>query len=551
MRELLDRCDSMGGLVPPYFDWRSLWLVCVDPEVMKLACAMLVSEAGVELLLNSFAEDVVVEDGHVRGVVVANKSGRTLVAADVFIDCSGDGDVAARAGAEWEKGGEGGVFQPVTMMFRMQGVETRPLLDFVVAHPDYAGLGESPATAHLSKAECAACLREQNVPSVFFDGQKPFIADAIARGELSPCGILAICPVSTARKEVSLNTTRIADLDATDPDALSRALPKLVDQVWTCVRFLQNRVPGFEAAVFSGLAPRIGIRETRRIMGVEVLTGEDVLAGRKRADGIAKGAHELDVHGAGSAHRREMIKDGGSYDIPFGCLVPRGLRNMLVAGRCLSATREAHGSARVMGTCMSMGQAAGTAAALCATSGTPIGQLSVQALRDRLREQGAVLETDHEGGSEETTMNDRCKRLVLALPLLAALTSGAAAQTKVTMWTFLDPNKTSPREVALKQMIADFEAKNPSIKIKVEPQDFAQMPPKFFWATAPAAIPTSSGSTPRTSAASKVGRGRGSRRGCRQRMAGGGEGRLLRKAGWNAGVVDGKRVALPIFHGGA
>jgi len=395
VRELLDRCDAMGGLVPPYFDWRSLWLVCVDPEIMKIACATMAAEAGVHLLLNTFAEDVAVEDGRIIGLVLANKSGRTLVSADVFIDCSGDGDIAARAGAPWEKGGEGGLFQPVTMMFRMQGVETGPLLDFVVDAPDNVGLGESPAIAHLSKAECARRLREQNVPSVFFDGQKPFIAEAIARGDLHPCGILAVCPVSTARKEVSLNTTRIANLDATDPDALSRALPLLIEQVWTCVRFLQRHVPGFENAAFSGLAPRIGIRETRRIMGQEVLTGEDVLSGRKRSDGIGKGAHELDVHGAGQVHRREMIKDGGSYDIPFGCLVPRGLHNVLVAGRCLSATREAHGSARVMGTCMSMGQAAGTAAALCVQSGDPIGQLSVQALRDRLREQGAVLDTDH------------------------------------------------------------------------------------------------------------------------------------------------------------
>jgi hypothetical protein len=393
VRELLDRCDEMGGLVPPYFDWRSLWLVCVDPEIMKLACTMMVQEAGVELLLNTFAEDVLVEDGRVTGLVVANKMGRTVVSAPVFVDCSGDGDIAALAGAPTEKGGAGGVFQPVTMMFRMQGVETGPLLDFVVDHPEYVGLGESPATQALSKAECARRLREQNVPSVFFDGQRPFIADAIARGELHPCGILAVCPVSTARKEVSLNTTRIANLDATDPDALSKALPRLVEQVWTCVEFLRRRVPGFENAVFSGLAPRIGIRETRRVMGLEVLTGEDVLSGRKRLDGIAKGAHELDVHGAGQAHRREMIKDGGSYDIPFGCLVPRNLSNMLVAGRCLSATREAHGSARVMGTCMGMGQAAGTAAALCATADQPIRQLSVQALRDRLREQGAVLDT--------------------------------------------------------------------------------------------------------------------------------------------------------------
>lgn len=395
VRELLDRCDAMGGLVPPYFDWRALWLVCVDPEIMKLACAMMTAEAGVELLLNSFAEDVVVEDGAVSGIIVANKAGRTLIAAPVFIDCSGDGDIAVRAGAPFEKGGDDGAFQPVTLIFRMQGVETAPLLDFVVAHPEHVGLGESLHIAGISKQECADRLRAQGVPSVFFEGKSSFLSQAIAAGELAPCGILAVCPVSTLRKEVSLNTTRIADLDATDTDALSGALPRLIDQAWLAAEFLKRRVPGFERAVFSGLAPRIGIRETRRIIGREVLSTQDVLTGRKRPDGIGKGAHELDVHGAGKVHRREMIKDGGSYDIPFGCLVPLNTRNVLVAGRCLSATREAHGSARVMGTCMAMGQAAGAAAAICALEDQPLAQLSVSALRDRLRDQGAVLETEY------------------------------------------------------------------------------------------------------------------------------------------------------------
>jgi hypothetical protein len=384
----------MGGLVEPYFDWRSLWLVCVDPEIMKIAVARLLRDAGVDLLLYSFAEDVVVEDGRVTGVFVLNKNGRSLIEADLFVDCSGDGDIAAMAGAPWEKGGEKGELQPVTLIFRMMGVETEPLLDFVRKYPENVGLGECLLEPR-SKADCAEELYRQGVPSVFFDGKAPFVARAIERGELHPCGILAVCPLSTQRREVSLNTTRIANLDATRTDVLSEALPKLLDQVWTCASFLVKRVPGFEKAAFSGIAPRIGIRETRRILGEYVLTGSDVLAGRKRPDGICKGAHELDVHGAGSAHRREMIAEGGSYDVPFGCLLPKRTANMLVAGRCLSATREAHGSARVMGTCMGMGQAAGTAAALCAADGTSLRQLSVPALRERLASQGAILEGTH------------------------------------------------------------------------------------------------------------------------------------------------------------
>ena len=392
VRDLLDRCDRLGGLIPPYFDWRSLWLVCVDPEIVRLAVFQMVAEAGVDLLLSTFAEEVVASGNAISGIVIANKSGRTLVRAGAFVDCTGDGELSVMAGAPYEQGGEDGAYQPVTMMFRMQGVEPEPLLDFVRRDPSVAGLGERPDLLAITKQDCADRLYEQGVPSVFLDGRAAFLRDAMERGELYPCGLLAICPVSTARREVSLNTTRLANLDATRPELLSRALPELIEQAWQCVGFLRRRVPGFEDAVFSGLAPRIGIRETRRIVGLEVLTAEDVLSGRKRPhDGIGKGAHELDVHGAGDNHRREMIRDGGDYDIPFGCLVPRGSANLLVAGRCLSATREAHGSARVMGSCMAMGQAAGTAAVMAARSGAPLETLDIQELRARLGAQGALL----------------------------------------------------------------------------------------------------------------------------------------------------------------
>ena len=206
---------------------------------------------------------------------------------------------------------------------------------------------------------------------------------AIADGEMYQSSMIAVTPISLARKEVSINSTRIGNLDATQTSQLSRALPDLLEQVWMGVNFMRKYVPGFENAVFSGIAPRIGIRETRRVMGEYVLTKEDVMQARKREDGIGKGAHELDVHGSGVKHVRSTIKDEGSYDIPYDCLVPRNVKNMFVAGRCFSSTRDAHSSARVMGTCMAMGQAAGTAAAWCAASPTwkgDVREVDVQAL---------------------------------------------------------------------------------------------------------------------------------------------------------------------------
>lgn len=397
LRELLDECARLGGYVGHMFDFRSIWVVCCDPEIMRLAVANRLRAAGVKTMFNSFVDEVVTEAGRVAGVMVLGRSGRRLITANSFIDCSGDGDVAVGAGAEFIQGDGAGVFQPVTMVFRMAGVDTGRLLDFVRNNPENLALKENPWITQ-TREECLAGLLAQNQPKVFLRAQGPLLSQAIASGELYPTALLAVTPVSVARREVSLNTTRVANVDATDTGALSATMPALIDQVWNCQAFLKNRVPGFEEAVFAGTAPRIGIRETRRIMGREVLTGEDVLAARKRDDGIGKGGHHVDIHGAGTDQLRRPIADGGSYDIPFGCLLPKGIDNLGIAGRCLSADRPAHGSARVMGTCIAMGQAVGTAAAMANDGNRRDGALAevpLPALRARLAEQGAILDGTH------------------------------------------------------------------------------------------------------------------------------------------------------------
>jgi hypothetical protein len=208
-----------------------------------------------------------------------------------------------------------------------------------------------------------------------------------------PTSILAVLPVSVSRREVSINCTQIANVDATDPKNLSAALPTFFAQIQTTMRFLKARVPGFEAAQFSGVASKIGVRETRRFIGEHVLTEAEVLQARKRDDVVAKGGHEIDLF-AVTSHRRETIRDGGSYDLPLSVAIVKGARNLFAVGRCISATREAQSSARVMGTCMAMGQAAGTAAALCAGDRGwqgDIRETPIPELQRRLREQGAIL----------------------------------------------------------------------------------------------------------------------------------------------------------------
>lgn len=394
-RDILAECERLGGYIGPLNDWRLIWYVCLDPEIMKLAVARCLARAGVKLLLHTFATDVVASDGRVEALRIINKQGRSLVRAPVFVDCSGDADIIKGAGGEVFKGGPSGELQPVSLMFRMAGVQTLPLLEFFRDHPEHFALGESEAIRQgRTDREIAEAAIEQAQPTVFLRGNGPLVENAIKSGELYPTALIMIQPTSKTRGEVCLNTTRVAGIDGTRTADLSDALVTLTDQVIQCAGFMQKHVPGFEKATFSGIASRLGVRETCRIRGLTELTEDDVLQARKMPDGIAKGAHHVDIHQAGTGQIRIPVKDGGSYDIPWGCLVPKGVRNVVGAGRILSSDRGANGSARVMGPCLAMGQAAGTAA-LMVLDGTPdasFEQVDVQALRTRLRNDGAVLD---------------------------------------------------------------------------------------------------------------------------------------------------------------
>ncbi len=394
--ELFAECREMGGFIGPLHDHRLICYVCVDPEIMKIAVMRVLERHGVTPWLQTFAEDVVVRDGVVSGLVVVNKSGRTLVSADWFIDCSGDGDLAGRAGAPFELSDASGDLQPLSLMFRMSNVDTPALLRFAQANVESLALGESDyIRGNLSDRQLVDKLVEQGEPSVFFKSEGPFLGDAIRRGDLAPTALIMIQPTSKARREVCVNATRIGgNIDGTDTAAVSATVGALMEQVWKTAGFLRKHLPGFEQSTFAGLAPRVGVRETRRVMGDYVLTQDDVVSGRKFPDSaVAKGAQHVDIHQSGTTQIRIPIANGGSYDIPFGCLLPLGLKNVMVAGRCLSATREGMGTARTMGPCMAMGEATGTAAALCAERGhTEVRQLAVRDLQQRLRHNGAVID---------------------------------------------------------------------------------------------------------------------------------------------------------------
>jgi hypothetical protein len=390
--ELIAACSQRGGYVGPVFDWRTLWGECVDPVALRLAIVEALADRGVELLLGRAVSGVAADGGSVGELTLCGSDGAQRVEAEFVVDCTGDAAIAHAAGAECELGGPGGEFQPVSLVFQMANVDARPLLRYVRDHPGEAILADNPIIGR-SPAECAEELYEAGHPYMALSAEGSLLGDAIASGEMYPCTAIFMSPTSTQRREVTLNSTRLADLDATDPRELSRALPVLIAQVERCVAFARKRLPGFGEATLARVAPRIGIRETRRLISEHVLSAEEVIEGRKCAEVVAKGGHHVDIHGSGTYQKRVPVSGGRSYDIPYGCLIPRTLANVLVAGRCLSSTREANGSARVMGTCMATGQAAGVAAALCALEGhSDVRELPLELLQRTLRAQAAILD---------------------------------------------------------------------------------------------------------------------------------------------------------------
>lgn len=197
---------------------------------------------------------------------------------------------------------------------------------------------------------------------------------------------------TTRRGEIHFNTTRVVKRDGTSAEDLTAAELEARQQVQEMVKFLTDKVPGFADAYLSATGTQIGVRETRRIVGEYVMTGEDVLEARKFRDGIARGCYDIDIHNpAGTGTVIKSLPSGESYDIPYRCLCPRGFENLLVAGRPISATHEAHSSVRIMPIATAVGEAAGVAAAMGVDGDKSISKIDVTALRQRLLARGANL----------------------------------------------------------------------------------------------------------------------------------------------------------------
>ncbi len=382
--EVVNRLVKRGGAIHPR-DVRAgtaftSWIVVghdhvtpFEPECLKLVMDEMLVEAGVKILYHTRFVEPVVQNARLDTIIIDSKSGLEAVSADVFIDCTGDADVACRSGVPCEKGNEAlGITQPASLFFRMGNVRLDAVEADIAAHRDqfYRKDGVNYRSLHWR------------------------VSEARTNGDWNMKRVSIGMFRSVKEDEWFINTSRVMGVDATDKESLTQGEMEGRRQVEMIFRFFRKYVPGCEDARLLCSGSTLGIRESRHIRGLYTLTADDLLDGKVPEDAICLASNSVDVHGRFGPLSNEYlaIRNGSWYGIPYRCLVPQGLENLLVAGRCVSAESDAAGAIRVMPPSMAMGQAAGAAAAIAVQQRKPVYDVKPSLLQQNLRMQGAFLD---------------------------------------------------------------------------------------------------------------------------------------------------------------
>lgn len=354
--EFVGRLVEAGGAQVEY----PLGNISIEAECYKIVAQRMVLEAGVTLYLHAYicgCEKS--DDGKVTHVIFESKSGTQALAGKAFVDCTGDGDLMYMAGVPMQTFSE--PLQPSSLCFIIGGVDTDKVEK---THHSQQGINYHNIPLQSMLRELA---KTEDVPN--FGG--PWFCYMLRDGFLT------------------VNVTRV-QADMTDERQETMAECKLREDAHRMVKILREHSEPFKNAYIVETAPQAGVRETRHILGAHVLSAQEYLDGVNFEDSIARGCHPIDIHAANTSDQRCSFLKSAAY-IPFRCLYAEGFPNLLTASRCLSADRVASASVRVMASVMGLGQAAGIAAAECASTGHSIADTDIASLRDRLIEWGAVL----------------------------------------------------------------------------------------------------------------------------------------------------------------
>ncbi len=330
-----------------------------DTEVLKYTLEQMLAETGVDFWYHVQAADPLVIDAQVRGVLLEGKSGRQAVLAGTVIDCTGDGDIAARSGVPFQFGRPvDGLAQPMTLMFEVEGI---------------GALG--PETQNILKILTTA-IHDHELPIRLPYGKVPHGAPYLIPPPAPGVG--------------AIQATHVYRYDATDTRQLTRATVEARAQVHEIFMKALQKVPGLENIRLCQTAPSLGIRESRHMEGQYTLNADDVTAGRRFDDAVVSCAFGCDIHEIYPDDKLAHRIPAKPFEIPYRSLVPKSVRGLLFAGRCISGTHEAHASYRVTGTCMGLGQAAGLAAAMATAARTTPDQIDGRQLRAALKERGVM-----------------------------------------------------------------------------------------------------------------------------------------------------------------
>lgn len=365
-REIIEELKNDGYKSPFYdrkpdriegIDWYP-----IDPEHLKRVLDDLVKDSGCDVLFHTTVTEVRSQDGKIEAVRVFNKGGFKWIGANYFIDCTGDGDLAAMAGATWEYGDKNGRVQAGTLCFRVANMDVKRFMDYV---------NKEGETGNLSVATEKAKR----------DGRFPLSETKVGGMSLQADGI------------AGLNFGHVYDLKPLDPWNKSQAEMEARRNLPELITFLREYVPGMETCVLASSGPYLGIRESRRIRGSYTLTKVDYLNRADFPDAIAYYSYPIDIHASmpdegaenEKLYQNSKYRNGECYGIPYRCLIPEGFKNLAVAGRIISADRAMMSSVRIMSPCFATGQAAGTAAALGLKAGIDLDKIDTDILRKWLR----------------------------------------------------------------------------------------------------------------------------------------------------------------------
>lgn len=380
-QEIVERLQRMGGS-PGHLHDSSDYVATItpfDPEIHKALLFDMMRESGVHLLLHAYFLRARMNGNAVESSIFATVGGEREYRAAISIDATADAYLAYSAGVRTQQGDERGRVQPASLMFRLSHVDLDKTATYVRSHPDQM------RTSLKAHERTAPALTAVAGLYDLWNGAQNEGAVAVPREVVSFF-------ISPYPDEVTVNMTRVTGVDPLDPQDLTRAEVEARSQVMQLLQFFRERVPGFENARLAATGTQIGVRESRRIVGEYTLTRDDVLQGRSFPDAVARSAYPIDIHNpAGSGTVTHRLPEGASYEIPYRCLVPAGVDRLLVAGRCISTTHEALASTRLTPTVMTLGQAAGTAAALAKQTGVPVRAIDTNRLQTALKNDGVLV----------------------------------------------------------------------------------------------------------------------------------------------------------------